>query len=73
LKDLWNEEAPLNDAHYLTAKQLAARFSVCRRTISRWSANPSLDFPAPVEINRRRYWREDWIVEWEGVQQRSRD
>jgi predicted DNA-binding transcriptional regulator AlpA len=61
----------LNDTHYLTAKHLAARFSVCRRTISRWAANRLLNFPQPVKINRRRYWRDADIEQWEREQQRT--
>ncbi|WP_426041681.1 helix-turn-helix transcriptional regulator [Brevundimonas sp. TWP2-3-4b1] len=50
---------------HLTARQLMARYCVCRRTIGRWTNQPGLNFPKPVEINRRRYWREDDIEQWE--------
>ena len=30
----------------------------------RWMADPELDFPRPIYIARRRYWREADIVEW---------
>ncbi|PRX37917.1 transcriptional regulator, AlpA family [Meinhardsimonia xiamenensis] len=33
-------------------------------TLWRWLADPDLDFPKPVYISRRRYWREADIIEW---------
>ena len=50
---------------HLTATQLMARYSVCRRTLGRWVVQQGLNFPSPVEINRRRYWREDDLEVWE--------
>lgn len=33
-------------------------------TLWRWLADPVLDFPKPVKLRTRRYWREDEITEW---------
>jgi hypothetical protein len=33
-------------------------------TLHRWLNNPSLDFPKPHYIGRRRYWREVEIIAW---------
>lgn len=57
--------------HYLTTKQLMSRYSVCRRTIARWSENTSLNFPQAIQINHRRYWRVDEVEIWEGERQNA--
>lgn len=33
-------------------------------TLWRWLENPELNFPRPIYIGRRRYWRESDIVAW---------
>lgn len=33
-------------------------------TLWRWLHDPELDFPKPVYISRRRYWREADVIEW---------
>jgi predicted DNA-binding transcriptional regulator AlpA len=48
-------------ARKLTTKHLLERYSVCDRTLDRWIANPALNFPRPIVINRRRYWSEDEV------------
>ena len=55
-----------HDTH-LTARQLTARYSICRRTVGRWTESPTLDFPKPIVINKRRYWREAEIKAWEAT------
>lgn len=41
---------------YLTAKQVCARYGgISAMTLWRWQADPTLNFPKPVTINRRRY------------------
>lgn len=57
----------MNPQKHLTARQLMARYSVCRRTISRWTENLTLNFPQPIVINKRRYWREGEIEAWEAA------
>ncbi len=51
--------------NHLTTRAVAKRYNVCRRTISRWQANRDLGFPAPLLINKRRYWREADLQAWE--------
>jgi len=41
------------------------RYGVCGRTITRWEADPHLDFPRPVEINGRKYDNLDLLDEWD--------
>ncbi len=53
----------------LTGPQVCARFgSISGMTLWRWLQNPSLDFPRPLVINRRRYWRLADIEGWERAQ-----
>lgn len=33
-------------------------------TIHRWLNDPALDFPKPIYIARRRYWREADVLAW---------
>jgi len=41
----------------LPAAKVLKRYSVSDMTLYRWLTNPKLDFPAPIRINNRRYWR----------------
>jgi predicted DNA-binding transcriptional regulator AlpA len=41
-------------------------------TMWRWLNEPTMKFPQPIYINRRRYWREGQIVDWlQGRQQEA--
>lgn len=40
-------------------------------TIWRWLETPSLNFPKPIRIGRRRYWRESDLINW--VESRATD
>lgn len=33
-------------------------------TLWRWLENPALDFPRPIYISRRRYWRHADVLAW---------
>lgn len=33
-------------------------------TLWRWLNDPSLNFPQPIYIGRRRYWREADVIAW---------
>lgn len=33
-------------------------------TLWRWLNDPEMDFPKPVYIGKRRYWREAELAEW---------
>jgi hypothetical protein len=51
---------------YLTAAQVRARYGgVTSMTIWRWLHDPELQFPAPLLIQRRRYWRRHDLLEFE--------
>jgi predicted DNA-binding transcriptional regulator AlpA len=49
---------------WLTGPQVMAHFSVCDTTLFRWQRDPAVDFPRPMIIRRRRYWRESDIERW---------
>ncbi len=53
------------DSNLLPARDVLARYQVVERTISRWLADPSMSFPAPIKIRQRRYWREADLLAWE--------
>lgn len=50
---------------YLTAPQVCQRYNISDMSLWRWLKNPELAFPQPLKINRRRYFREADLIEWE--------
>jgi len=54
----------------MTDKRIQARTvralcgDVSDMTIWRWLNDPAMDFPKPVYIGNRRFWREAEIIEW---------
>ena len=54
------DEGPL-----LPARRVLERYSVVDRTLDRWLANPKLDFPRPLIVNSRRYFRMRELEAWE--------
>ena len=49
----------------LTLAQVAERYVVNVRTITRWTADEKLGFPRPLIINRSKLWDEEELMEWE--------
>jgi hypothetical protein len=47
------------------AREVLKRYGVVDRTLDRWVADPKLGFPQPTIINKRRYFRENALLEWE--------
>jgi predicted DNA-binding transcriptional regulator AlpA len=43
---------------------VANEFNVTRRTVGRWMDDPALNFPQPMEINGRLYFRSSDIERW---------
>ena len=54
------DEGPL-----LPAKPVCERYRIRDRTLDRWLANQALQFPRPIVINGRRYFRERRLEIWE--------
>jgi predicted DNA-binding transcriptional regulator AlpA len=46
------------------AVMVAREFSTTRRTIGRWFVTPAMDFPQPVEIKKRLYFRRSELEAW---------
>ena len=55
--------------HRVNSRYLMARYDVVDRTIDRWLADPKLNFPKPLKINARRYWRLSEVLAWEANQE----
>src|SRR3954449_11821361 len=57
---------PLDDDVLLTATQTRARVGdVTTMCIWRWMRDPRVQFPAPVKINSRNYWRLGDLRQWQ--------
>jgi len=48
----------------VSAPTVAIECNVTRRTVGRWLLDEKLGFPAPVEINRRLYFRRSELEVW---------
>lgn len=46
------------------APTVAEEFGITRRTLGRWFVDTELEFPKPVEINRRLYFRRGDLEAW---------
>lgn len=58
-------ELKINPHRRITATQVREICGgVARMTLYRWLNEPELDFPKPMRIGQRRYWREADIIEW---------
>lgn len=57
-----------NSENLLPARLVWKRYGVTDRTLDRWLKNEDLNFPRPVVIINRRYWREANLVAWERAQ-----
>lgn len=49
----------------LPARSVWERYAVSYRTLDNWIASHSMNFPKPVVLNRRRYFRLADLVAWE--------
>jgi hypothetical protein len=57
-----------NRGPYVPKKKVALRYDTTTRTIDRWSEDPALEFPVPLNINGRVYFSEPELIEWERQQ-----
>ncbi|MEW9838339.1 helix-turn-helix transcriptional regulator [Mesorhizobium marinum] len=48
----------------LTRENIRDHFGVTNVTIHRWRKDPSLQFPPPIKIKRRVFWRQEDIERW---------
>jgi hypothetical protein len=49
----------------IPASKAAKRYDRTTRTIDRWLEREVLDFPKPIVVNGRRYWRVSDLEDWE--------
>ena len=49
----------------LPARRVWERYGIADRTLDRWLVREDLGFPRPLVINRRRYWHENALIDWE--------
>ena len=50
---------------FLRGPEVDARYGISPMTRWRWQRNPKLNFPKPIVINGRKYWRELALEEFE--------
>ena len=49
----------------LTTRRVCLRYGVSDRTVARWERDPSLNFPQPLVVNKRKYFSEDELTQWD--------
>jgi predicted DNA-binding transcriptional regulator AlpA len=55
----------VDDDAWLSVAQLMSECGVTNRcTVRRWQINPALNFPKPVMLNHRNYWRRGDVKQW---------
>jgi predicted DNA-binding transcriptional regulator AlpA len=59
---------PVKKPTYLTAKQVAERYSISIMTLWRWCHKGNQEFPCPVQFGRRNYWCLVDLQAWEARQ-----
>ena len=58
-----------NADELLPAAMVFNRYHVSQMTVWRWLRSATLNFPRPLLINRRRYWRLADLIAWERSQE----
>jgi hypothetical protein len=53
------------------ARKVLERYDIADRTLDRWVATKALNFPQPIYIRKRRYFRVCELVAWERQQTRA--
>jgi hypothetical protein len=59
------------DTRLVPTRKVLDRYVVCDRTLDRWLESPTLNFPKPIIIRRRKYWQLSELVAWEREQARA--
>jgi len=54
---------------YLPAGAVRARYGVSDMSLWRWLHDEALGFPAPIRINKRRFWRLAELEAWEATRE----
>jgi hypothetical protein len=64
--------SPTRTARKLAARRVCQRYDVCDRTLDRWLLDPKLKFPKPMFVNKRRYFDENELDEFDRRQVKAR-
>jgi predicted DNA-binding transcriptional regulator AlpA len=62
---------PLND-RLIPDPQVRQRYGVTDMTLWRWDHTPSLGFPQPIRINKRKFRRLSELLRWEAERAAAR-
>nr|WP_249145865.1 DNA-binding protein [Bradyrhizobium diazoefficiens] len=57
----------------IPTRQVAARYNVTLRSIDRWTRDPALGFPQPIQINTRNYFDEQELNDFDRRRASARD
>jgi predicted DNA-binding transcriptional regulator AlpA len=50
---------------YLTRPQVKERYQISEMTMWRWEKNEAIQFPKPMVVGRRKYFKEEELTAWE--------
>jgi predicted DNA-binding transcriptional regulator AlpA len=50
---------------WISAAQVRLRYNISDMTLYRWSTDESLNFPRPMKINKRKFFRIEELNEWD--------
>ncbi|VVT04701.1 DNA-binding protein [Rhizobium sp. EC-SD404] len=59
------------NTNYLTGRQVQNRYQISHMTLYRWEHDAGMCFPSPMVINRRKFFKEADLVEWERERARA--
>jgi hypothetical protein len=55
----------IEDDHFLSSSQIRQMFgNISAMSLWRWLHDPALDFPKPIVIQKRQYWRRGAILDF---------
>jgi hypothetical protein len=57
---------------YIPNRQVCERYGVAPSTLFRWDRNPALGFPAPIDINGRKYRDQDELDAFDAARAKQR-
>jgi predicted DNA-binding transcriptional regulator AlpA len=62
-----DQQIPIGEIseYFLPAAKVRGRYNVSDMSLWRWLKDPALNFPEPIRINGRRFWRLSNLETWE--------
>ena len=55
----------VSQPEFATANDIVSRYRITKMTLWRWINNENVNFPRPIYINTRRYFRISDVLNWE--------